>query len=99
MTMLEVRDLSITFGGVQALRGVALDVEVGSVVGLIGPNGAGKTTLFECIAGFTKPTSGTVTFLGDDVSHWTPEARARNPMCEAQRITDHCERSERAARS
>ena len=75
--MLEVRDLSITFGGVQALRGVDLDVEAGSVVGLIGPNGAGKTTLFECIAGFTKPTAGTVTFLGNDVSHWTPEARAR----------------------
>jgi ABC-type branched-subunit amino acid transport system ATPase component len=75
--MLEVRDLKVTFGGVHALGGVDLDVAAGSVVGLIGPNGAGKTTLFECIAGFTRPTGGSVSFLGEDVSHWTPEARAR----------------------
>jgi ABC-type branched-subunit amino acid transport system ATPase component len=77
VSMLRVRDLAVSFGGVHALRGVDLDVEAGSVVGLIGPNGAGKTTLFECIAGFTKPTAGTVSFLDHDISHSTPEARAK----------------------
>ena len=75
--LLQVRDLSIRFGGVHALWEVDLDVEAGSVVGLIGPNGAGKTTLFECIAGFTRPSSGAVVFDGTNVSSWTPEARAR----------------------
>jgi ABC-type branched-subunit amino acid transport system ATPase component len=75
--LLSVRGLSVEYGGVKALGGVDLDVEAGSVVGLIGPNGAGKTTLFECIAGFTRPTTGTVGFDGQDVSTWKPEERAK----------------------
>ncbi|TLZ98883.1 MAG: ATP-binding cassette domain-containing protein, partial [Methanobacteriota archaeon] len=52
------------FGGVQALRGVSLTVDEGSVVGLIGPNGSGKTTLLNLLAGAEKPTSGTIELNG-----------------------------------
>lgn len=65
------------FGGVQAVGGVDLAVEAGTIVGLIGPNGAGKTTLFELLAGFTTPDSGTVRFASHDVTSWSPARRSR----------------------
>ena len=64
MTILAVRDVSMHFGGVHALRGVSFDVQPGEVLGLIGPNGAGKSTLFEVITGFIRPASGDVLFRG-----------------------------------
>src|SRR5690606_33302929 len=57
---LEVRDVTVTFGMVQAVSGVSLRVLPGEVVGLIGPNGAGKTTLLDLITGFTRAHSGEV---------------------------------------
>ncbi|HCL79859.1 MAG TPA: ABC transporter ATP-binding protein [Synergistaceae bacterium] len=68
MTLLEVRNLTKTFGALMANSEVSFDVERGSIVGLIGPNGAGKTTLFNCVAGLYKPTSGTVTLDGEDIT-------------------------------
>lgn len=62
-----VEDVSLRFGGIQALNGVSLSVEAGQVVGIIGPNGAGKTSLLNCINSFYKPTSGAITFEGRDV--------------------------------
>ena len=67
-TLLETRDVSIRFGGVQALRDVNLRVDQWEIVGIIGPNGAGKTTLFNCITGFYQPTSGRVRYRGHDVT-------------------------------
>ena len=64
MNILAVKDVSVRFGGLQALKGVSFDVEAGEILGLIGPNGAGKSTLFEVISGFLKPTSGDVIFAG-----------------------------------
>ena len=61
---LVARDVRKDFGGVQALRGVSLSVDEGSVVGLIGPNGSGKTTLLNLLAGAEKPTSGTIELNG-----------------------------------
>jgi branched-chain amino acid transport system permease protein len=61
---LVARDVRKDFGGVQALRGVSLTVEEGSVVGLIGPNGSGKTTFLNILAGAEKPTSGTIELNG-----------------------------------
>ncbi|MEY4282883.1 MAG: hypothetical protein RL467_439, partial [Actinomycetota bacterium] len=52
----------MSFGGVRAVNGATLNVEVGSVTSVIGPNGAGKTTLFNLISGATKPDSGTILF-------------------------------------
>ena len=62
--MLEVRNLSMRFGGLLAVDGVSLDVNEREIVSIIGPNGAGKTTVFNCISGFYSPTGGTITFEG-----------------------------------
>jgi branched-chain amino acid transport system ATP-binding protein len=75
--LLDVRDLSVQFGGVRALADVALRVRRGSVHGLVGPNGSGKTTLINCISGFVRPAGGTISFDGHDVSHHSPTRRAR----------------------
>ncbi|MBF0368511.1 MAG: ATP-binding cassette domain-containing protein [Magnetococcales bacterium] len=64
MTLLSVDQLSMRFGGIQALLGVSFQVAEGSITALIGPNGAGKTTVFNCITGFYKATSGDI-HLGD----------------------------------
>jgi branched-chain amino acid transport system ATP-binding protein len=74
--VLEVRDLSIRFGGLQALEGVTMDVNEWEIVGLIGPNGAGKTTAFNCITGFYRPDKGTVTYRGQDVTRVPPHKKA-----------------------
>ena len=63
--MLEVRDLSVSFGAVQALRSVSFDAEPGAVTAVLGANGAGKTTLLRTISGLVKPRDGSVRFDGD----------------------------------
>lgn len=74
---LEVRGVSVTFGGVAALTQVSLDVRPGEVTGLIGPNGAGKTTLFNVISGLQRPDKGEVQLVGRDVTKLGPHRRAR----------------------
>jgi branched-chain amino acid transport system ATP-binding protein len=68
MSVLEVKDLSIHFGGIKALQGVSLRAGEWEIVGIIGPNGAGKTTLFNCITGFYKPTTGGVAYRGKEIT-------------------------------
>ena len=75
--LLEIRDVTVRFGGLSALDGVQLDLQPGQVTGLIGPNGAGKTTLFNVISGLQEPTGGKVLVDGDDVSRLKPFKRAR----------------------
>ncbi len=70
--ILEVKDVAITFGGVRAVNGATLNVEVGSVTSVIGPNGAGKTTLFNLISGAIKPDSGTILFEGLEIQGLLP---------------------------
>lgn len=77
---LDVREISVHFGGVVALQGVSFSVHPGEVVGLIGPNGAGKTTMLDVVTGFTRPTTGTVALDGVTVDGWSPERRARAGM-------------------
>ncbi|MBV8692620.1 MAG: ATP-binding cassette domain-containing protein [Actinobacteria bacterium] len=73
---LETRELSVSFGGVQAVSGVDLDVRQSQILGIIGPNGAGKTTVFDLISGFVTPTSGAVALAGQDVTALPPHMRA-----------------------
>ena len=63
--MLEVRDLSVSYGAVQALRSVSFDAEPGAITAVLGANGAGKTTLLRTISGLVKPRDGSVRFDGD----------------------------------
>jgi len=74
---LEVRGVSVAFGGNAALRDVTLHAAHGEIVGIIGPNGAGKTTLFDVISGFLRPDTGRVQLGGLDVTERTASARAR----------------------
>jgi branched-chain amino acid transport system ATP-binding protein len=80
MKILETFDVSIRFGGLQALRDVSLQVNEFEIVGLIGPNGAGKTTIFNCITGFYRPQSGRVIFKGEDVSELPSHRRSAMGM-------------------
>jgi branched-chain amino acid transport system ATP-binding protein len=75
--MLDLRDVTVRFGGIRALDSVSLSVDHGTVCGLIGPNGAGKTTLFDVVAGVRRPNTGRVVFDGVDVSRWGVASRAR----------------------
>ena len=65
---LQVRSLSLSFGGIHALSGVTLEVAAGELVAVIGPNGAGKTSLMHCITGFYRPTSGDIIFGGRNIT-------------------------------
>jgi branched-chain amino acid transport system ATP-binding protein len=71
--LLEIRDLAVAYGGVQALWGVSVFVEAGSVVSLVGANGAGKTTLLKTIAGINRPQRGAVFLAGKQLSGMRPE--------------------------
>lgn len=71
--ILTVEDLTLSFYGVQVLRGVSLAVPQGSFTGLIGPNGAGKSTLFNAVSGLYRPTAGTVRVAGADVTAIAPQ--------------------------
>ncbi|MCJ7437114.1 MAG: ATP-binding cassette domain-containing protein [Acidimicrobiia bacterium] len=77
MALLDVSQVSVRFGGLQALDEVSVDVAAGHVTGLIGPNGAGKTTLFNVITGLQAPTTGRVLVDGEDVTLAKPHQRAR----------------------
>jgi ABC-type branched-subunit amino acid transport system ATPase component len=77
MGLLTVHEVSVRFGGLQALNGVSLDVEVGHVTGLIGPNGAGKTTLFNIVTGLLAPNAGRVELDRQDITHRKPHQRSR----------------------
>jgi branched-chain amino acid transport system ATP-binding protein len=85
--MLEVRELSKSFGGLKAVDRASLDVKPGEIVGLIGPNGAGKTTLFAAIAGFHRPDAGTVAFEGKPITGLPPHRICAAGMVRTFQIT------------
>jgi len=77
MALLEVRNLVVRYGEIEALRGVSFSVEEGKVVTLLGANGAGKSTTLRAISGLAKPTSGEIVFDGQTISDLGPEAIVR----------------------
>ncbi len=76
-TVLEVRDLSVSFGAVRALRTVSFSAEPGAITAVLGANGAGKTTLLRTISGLVKPQGGSVAFDGDALVGRSVESIAR----------------------
>jgi branched-chain amino acid transport system ATP-binding protein len=80
LSLLEVQDVTVRFGGHTALSDVSLDVDAGRITGLIGPNGAGKTTMFNVITGLLHPTRGRVVLDGRDIGGKLPYKRARLGM-------------------
>jgi len=74
--MIEVTDLTKSYGAVEALRGVSFQVEAGEIVGLLGPNGAGKTTTIKILTGYLQPDGGSVTVAGLDVLSQTRQVQA-----------------------
>ncbi len=67
--ILQIKEVTKTFGGIMALNRVSFDVSEGEILGIIGPNGSGKTTVVNCITGFIKKTSGKILFRGKDISN------------------------------
>jgi ABC-type branched-subunit amino acid transport system ATPase component len=74
---LELKDLAVRFGGIQAVGGVSLSAAPQEIIGIIGPNGAGKTTLFDLISGFTRADAGRVILGGQELTGRSPDQRAR----------------------
>ncbi|SPF45408.1 leucine/isoleucine/valine transporter subunit; ATP-binding component of ABC superfamily [Syntrophobacter sp. SbD1] len=66
--MLRAEDLHVYYGGIHALKGISLRIDLGRIVSLIGANGAGKTTVFRVIVGLVKPRSGAVHFMGGEIT-------------------------------
>lgn len=71
--LLSVENLSVSYGIIQALRNVSIDVEQGSIVAILGANGGGKTTLLKTISGLLEPESGSITYQGNDITSLSAE--------------------------
>jgi branched-chain amino acid transport system ATP-binding protein len=74
---LRIEDLSLSFGGVNALSDVSVDIRDNEILAVIGPNGAGKTALLNCINGFYKPQKGEITFRGKRITRGRPDKLAK----------------------
>jgi len=81
--VLEVTGLHVHYGGIEALRGISLEVPAGEVVALIGANGAGKTTTLRAISKMLRPSGGAIRFLGEDVTHLPSHALVARGMAHA----------------
>ena len=72
--MLKIEHLKVNYGGIEAVKGISLEVPDGEIVTLIGANGAGKSTTLRTIAGLVRPASGTITWNGEDITGKDPDA-------------------------
>lgn len=69
MAMLEIKDIEVYYGMIQAIKGISFEVNEGEIIALIGANGAGKTTTLQTITGLISPKKGQITFEGQDITH------------------------------
>ena len=74
--MLEIKDLYVSYGMMEVLHGISVDVQDKELVSIIGPNGAGKTTLIKTVMGLVKPTSGQILYNGEDITNIPAHKRA-----------------------
>jgi len=81
--LLEVKDLRVSYGKIEAIKGISLHVEKGEIVTLVGANGAGKTTLLKTISGILKPSQGVINFEDKDVQKIAPHDRVLEGLCQA----------------
>ena len=81
--LLEIKDLKVSYGKIEAIKGVSLNVNQGEIVTLVGANGAGKTTLLKTISGILKPSAGVINFEGKDVQSIAPHNRVLAGLCQA----------------
>ncbi len=88
MSLLQVNSVSKRFGSLAAIEDVSLTIEPGEFRAIIGPNGAGKTTFFNLISGLFRPTSGTISFDGDDITSLPPDERVRRGIARTFQITE-----------
>lgn len=84
--MLEIRNIEFAFGGLKALQGFSMTVEKDKIFSLIGPNGAGKTTLFNVIGGSLRPDSGSVVFMGKDITRMKPHEICREGIARTYQV-------------
>lgn len=92
MALLEVKNVSMFFGGLAALTNVSFEVEQGEILALIGPNGAGKTTLFNCVNGFYNPSKGEVFFKGEKISGLKPHQICKKGMARTFQVVKPLQR-------
>jgi branched-chain amino acid transport system ATP-binding protein len=83
MTLLELKNVSVHYGRIQALRDISFGVEEGEIVSLIGANGAGKTTTMRTISGLLNPSQGSITFDGNDITKMKAHIRVVNGISQA----------------
>jgi branched-chain amino acid transport system ATP-binding protein len=82
VSLLELTDVSVSYGRIQALRGISLRVEEGQIVSLIGANGAGKTTTMKTVSGLLGLRGGTMTFDGEDLTRIRADLRVKRGICQ-----------------
>ena len=88
MSLLQVKNVSKHFGSLVAVNNISMTVAPGELRAIIGPNGAGKTTFFNLITGFFTPTSGSIVFDGQDVTHLLPARRVWSGMARTFQVTE-----------
>ena len=81
--LLEIKDLRVSYGKIEAIKGISLNVKQGEIVTLVGANGAGKTTLLKTISGLLKPSAGVISFEGKDIQTIEPHNRVLAGLCQA----------------
>jgi ABC-type branched-subunit amino acid transport system ATPase component len=86
-SILSIQSVKKSFGGLDVLKGINLDIEQGKITGIIGPNGAGKSTLFDIISGYQKANEGKIIFEGKDVSALMPHLLARQGVIRTFQLT------------
>lgn len=89
MALIEIRNLTKSFGDVKAVDGVSLDINSGEFLTLLGPSGSGKTTVLRMIAGFEKPDSGTISLNGRDITQLPPYERDVNTVFQDYALFPH----------